>query len=191
VNQVNRVLPMLALLGGVLAAQPVQAGFLGNTLLIEWYFPDLGTVIATENPVVGGGIEFVGRFGGPDIDVADTTIQFTGAVSGSFSPASFNGFVFTDSLNSIDDILGVSIQSQTGYTDFDAADISFTANSISVNFQGATSIDGADGNQVTLSVRFADGNGGNGGQVPEPATLALLSIGIAGLAFMRRRKRAT
>jgi hypothetical protein len=61
------------------------------------------------------------------------------------------------------------------------------------NFAGFTGLD-----RVTMSVsgRFTDPNFDNltfqaaATQVPEPASLALLGIGLAGLSAMRRRQRA-
>lgn len=176
-------LSALAVAGAILlplVPQAAHAGFVGNNLLIEWHFSSLGSVIASENNVVGAGVEFAERFGGSNIDVADSTIRFFGADATSYSPASFNGFVFTDVNGTIDDIIGVSISGQSGYTTFDAADISFTANSIAVNFQNVGDIGGDS--EVTLTVRFANQ------AVPEPIGIALLGLGLAGLAVTRRRR---
>ena len=43
----------------------------------------------------------------------------------------------------------------------------------------------------TLSVNYVDNTFANVPPAPEPATIALFSAGLAGLAWMRRRKRTT
>ncbi len=160
-----------------------QAGWLGQPVTADWYVPDTFTIIESHNLVVGPGVElpFGSISNGPSvaIDLSDTQIEFTFNAHAIWSPATFNGWVFTDA-PAVPNIVGVSLGPMSpGISGLTPAALSFTANSVSGNFVGVAAA--GPGDFYTINIQFA----------PEPSTLALAGAGLAALAVLGRRRLRT
>ena len=161
-----------------LAPQASPASFIDSSVQIDWRWPNLATTFSSVTTVVGAGVEFPETADGPAIDIGASSIVFFGADGLSFVGDPFNGFIFADIADTIPNIIGVSIGSQSGYSGFDLSRISFTANEISVDFQLVADI--TDPARLELLVQF--------GPVPEPVSGALAGLALAAAGFCRKRK---
>ncbi|MBT5646236.1 MAG: hypothetical protein HOJ41_00105, partial [Rhodospirillaceae bacterium] len=83
---------------GTMASAPAKAGFIGETVSVDYHWPTLGTVyLSSGNAVVGTGVEFssIGSFG-PAADIADESFTITYSNTWYLSGgAAFDGLVLT------------------------------------------------------------------------------------------------
>ncbi len=155
----------------------------GKTLNYQYYFEDLDSPYPfadNGDKIVGAGVEVSDVIDGRGtIDISDTNIFVDFQSSSKFVAAEYNGWVMTDVLNDIDPFTSVTINEDTNLIGFSAANLSWTADTISVNWQDlffdADTI-------VSLDINSA-------GAVPEPATWAFMIFGFGAIGAAIRLKR--
>lgn len=156
-------------------------GMMGTTLDFSYRYPNMGTPIdgPTATLITGGTEQFLGFLGltGATIDVTDSQMIFTvvpGTGPGwSFTPADFNGPIYTDSTNNLGAITSVTIDPASTMSGLTNDRIFWTADSFGFNFQG---LDYIDGETLILNI-----------VTPTPGAAALLGLGGA-VSLLRRRR---
>lgn len=169
------------------ASALAQAGLLGSTVRLDYHVT--GFASTSDLLLVGGAVEVSCPLGSfnvcsmltaptQTIDFGDTdiTYTYTGPNSG-FNNVAVNGFDFRDLF------LGSSLDGlvlSTNIGGLDLSRISFDAHRVQVDMHGLVLT--SPGNYFTLGLQQSAG-------VPEPGSLALCGLALAGLVVAQRRHR--
>lgn len=176
---------LLSSVCALLLSTSVNAGLVGDTVTLSEHFPQVGDIVESRTAVVGAGVEFEWPFifdmdvGQSSIDIFFKSVSFADVPD---EPPNFVGF-FLSGLNdsSGNPLIGIeNFSTDSGWI----PNIVLGSDSIGFNFDNAV----FSNNFVHLDLVF-----GPSSQVPEPATLGLLTAGMAGIVWssMRRRARPT
>lgn len=125
--------------------------------------------------MVGNGVEFINLQNAANADFTDTQLILTFIYPGQFANQAQNGPAFTDLTNQC---TSVSIDSATTAA-------WFTAGMVSVDNAGTLIINWADQYFASSGIIVLDLVPG---AIPEPMSIALFGVGLAGLGAVRRRR---
>lgn len=164
----------------IIGATPAaNASLIGDTVTVTNEFP-LGTVTNTQLVVVTPGNEALSLGGAAFVDINAASIEIIWTRGVATRNGIFNGYVFSDLdwLPDAGSIVGVSLN--TNIAGITLSDITFTTDSVAINVEG-TSRTSDSFLDVLLTTT-------HGNRIPEPSTVLLFGIGLAGLGLARRKR---
>jgi len=113
---------------------------------------------------------------GINLDFTDDQIIISSDVeNGAFAAVLFNGFDITFAPGLLTSAVA------DGSSQFNPISIVVSGDHLFLNYSGVTGLSLTDHSIINL-------NSGGSGEAPEPASLALVSVGIVSLGFLRRRR---
>lgn len=173
---------LAAVLAGMAMGSAMAAPLMGGVLNYSYYYPTLGTLYggspnSNGNFTVGPGDEIYSitdAMGSLNVTADQIIVELSH--SSAIDPGPFSGWVLTDILGMIDRFAAVSIDAATTLPGLDASRLSFTNDTIALNWQGLSF---EAGMRVVLNVATLP--------MPEPGSLPLLGAALLGIAVTRRR----
>ena len=159
-----------------------QASLIGAT--VSCFAASLAGGCDQPTALVGPGVEFV-AYGSINVDVDAEQVTFTSTATAGQTELSL-----ADQLTLFDlawtgipsgFVSGLTLGTVSGVTNIEQGDLNFTDTSISINMAGVI-FDPLGSFVVNIATRHEE--------LPEPATIALFGLGLAGLGLAARRRKA-
>jgi PEP-CTERM motif len=163
----------VALTAGLFLPLSAHAGVVGDSVNATYYFPNLSTVYEDDGTQIVNPTATWTAFGQITSTLSDTQLVITFEADSAFDPATFNGDVYTDFTKNW---AAVTVDPATTLSSFNAGDITVSGDQLEVNFAGVGGFSTTD--EIVLDI----------GPIPEPASIALLGVGMFGIRLVRRKR---